>query len=125
DARGHLDLVEEGACSAAQLGHRDAPVLSAVGIAHRVRSSLGDSGEQSLRCERALQTRLMAQAVTGDSAHGGLRLAFLERVPLLSVDEEEEDLVWSRGCVLVHPADPSSSRHPSSGANAEPIHAPW
>ena len=53
-APGQHDLFQQGAGARALLVDRDASARSHVGVTDRIGASLGDSGEESLGAERAL-----------------------------------------------------------------------
>src|SRR5438128_284954 len=65
-----LEALEQGARARPLLVAADAAVAGrAVGVARRVGAALGDSCEEGLRGERAVDARLRAQAVSGDATH--------------------------------------------------------
>jgi hypothetical protein len=65
---GDADAIEERTGTGALLANRDAPAR-AVGIADGVGATLGDSRQQSLGGERAVEVAVRVEVVSGDSAH--------------------------------------------------------
>jgi len=65
-----LDPVEELARAGALLVDVDAAAAVAIRVPDRVRAALGNTGQQSLRCERPLDVALSTQTESGDSARG-------------------------------------------------------
>ena len=64
-----MDLVEQLARAGAALVNRDGAARAAMRIADRVGAALGDAGQERLCCERPLDARLGAQAISRNSAH--------------------------------------------------------
>src|SRR5207247_1909501 len=91
--RGNLELVEEGARSAAELRHAYRLVPSVERVPDGVGTALRDAREQGLGGERALYPRVRAEAVSGYSAHEPKRCR-VDRTAVRTVDDEGEDSVW-------------------------------
>ena len=69
--RGDVHLVQQLARARAALVDGDGAARAPVRVADRVGAALGDSGQERLCCERPLDARFGAQAVSGNSAHNG------------------------------------------------------
>ena len=68
-SRGNLEAVEERARSAALLVHGERDGGPAVGVPDRVRAALGDRGQEGLGRQSLVDSRPVAEAVSGDPAH--------------------------------------------------------
>ena len=96
-----LNLVEELAGAGALLVAANARVTrAAIGVSDCVGAALGDRCEKSLRGERPVDARLVAQAVSRNSAHEDLVTApsdgaLLARTPLW-VTTSTDDAAWAK-----------------------------
>ena len=77
DVDEHLASVGRNAHGAEQLagagpllGHLEAEAGAAIRVPDRVRATLGDCRQESLRGESAIDAALAIQAISGDPAHG-------------------------------------------------------